>query len=248
MKRLIAVAVVCGGLLSAGVAQAAPVSGTFNLSGENDAEARVGADYIDFLLASGAFGPPSGDFEVNGSTGDFAGLLSGGDLGDILDLYNEPVGVPISIDNFVEFEDATLPDWNFQLTNINAGAGTLAACAPPTIAGEACTPTQPGFTSPFTLINLANGGPPSVATLSVSGNLYEGTTLIGLWTATFTTPLDEFTAETAIQEIEDEGFVQSSWAGDFTVTAVDTPVPEPASLLLMGLAFAGMGIAMRRRK
>src|SRR5687768_10063023 len=121
MKRLIAVAVVCGGLLSAGVANAAPVSGTFNLSGENDAEARVGADYIDFLLADGTVGPPSGDFEVNGSTGDFAALLQGGDLGDILDLYNEPVGMPISIDNFVEFEDATLPDWNFQLTNINAG-------------------------------------------------------------------------------------------------------------------------------
>jgi hypothetical protein len=150
------------------------------------------------------------------------------------------------LNDFVEF--AGHEQYNFQLTNIAPGVGTDEACHLPTIAGEACTPNIPGLTSPFTIFNLANGRRPALAALAASGNWYENGVLLGTWTATFTTPLDQDTAESALKQIEDEGFVQSSWAADFTVNANQQNVPEPASLVLMGLAMSGMGVAMRRRR
>lgn len=230
MKHVLAAAVL-GALISGGVAQAAPLQGQFRIDG-SDYDVRVGLDYIDF----GPFLPvTTGRFEVTTATLDFAGL----DEGTIKDLIALGIG-SVMLDNFVEFDGKEA--WDFTLTDIYPGVGTPMGCN--NTPGSLCTP--PG--SPFTLLNLNPTG--SSVSLSVGGFVTNEMGEVSSWTGKFTSQLDQLTSGEALGQILDDelGYVQSSWSAEFTVIPEDKPVPEPASMILTGLAMSAMAVALRRRR
>ena len=244
MKRLLAAAVVCAVVSGAGAASAAPLEGKFKIDGVGDV--RVGADYMDFF----PFSPvTTGRYDVSSATlldgitpgGSF--LFTVGTQGTILDLNGVPVNAPVNVQNFVEFDVA--PQWNFTVTKLLPGGASSAECGAVPATGQECTP--PG--SPFTLFNLTPSR--SIVALSVEGFVNNGMGEISDFSGTFTSQLTNLSFQAALAQILDDeiGFVQSSWSAEFAVEGRDTPpVPEPASLVLMSLAFAGMGFAVRRRR
>src|SRR5882724_12360251 len=87
---------------------------------------------IDFAPLGGG----SGSFDVGPSaTGVFVGLT--GTLGTSKDLLSEPVGVPISIPNFITF--AAAPAIALDANLLFSGVGGTAACALPPATGQTCT-------------------------------------------------------------------------------------------------------------
>jgi len=261
MKRLLA-SLLVGGLCAAGAtlpAEAAPITGAFTIAGAEDV--RVGSNYADFGEVPGIWGTPRGDVIFATGTGTFAGigpmLVSGGPVfvtGSILDPVALPVGTNIQIGDFFQIEPPTaanprpfLSEWadiDFTLTRIEPGVGTAPPCLPPANAGDLCTP--PG--SPFTLLNNSTNS--FVVGLRVRGFATNAMGQRSTFTANFSSQNTQIPLEGALAAILDDevGFYQSSWSADFAFQPETTSVPEPANLVMMGLALSGMAVALRRRK
>ena len=242
-KLLVGIFAVCLVAVST-PAQAAPISGSFNLVGTQDV--RVGASFIDWGPFVGSYagcnpGPNAGPCAIDGTTtgtvlftsgsGSFAGI--GGTGGTLLDLEDDfaPVNTAISVENFLTM--AAQPGYDFTLTFIPLGTGSAAECT--NDAGDTCTP--PG--SPFTITNLASGS--SVA-FNVRGTLENGGDVVSTWVGRFSTQLP-VRALTALGQIAQFGFVQASQSANFEVTFI----PEPATLLTFGAGTALLAAHRRRR-
>jgi hypothetical protein len=158
------------------------------------------------------------------SSGSFAGL--GGTQGTAKDLLfaSQPVGVPISLTNFLTL--AARPDISLELSFIFAGVGGTAACGAVPAAGQTCTP----FGSALDLVNLAGGT--SVASFVVDAigrDAGPGQTLMdGTFTFPLTVPYQVFLAQLS------QGNVAGSFSASFG-RSVATAVPGPSSLLLVAL-------------
>jgi hypothetical protein len=204
---------------------ATAITGTANVAGN-----------VVVTATSATFNPtltvPPGSVE----TGSFVGLTSG--------TYNQTTltGVgAVSVAPFITFSGGLATPVIFNLTTIMPGFGTLAGCTSGAI-GAQCTPAG----SPFTLIQSAGNTVSVVLTLlgdGFTGTAASGTSsTVGAYTTQVTTP--GTIAGILAQLGTPGGSINQSYSATFTATNV---IPEPASVLILGMGLLGIGVISRRR-
>ena len=235
--------VVLGVAALAKPAQAVPITGHLALDG-NGGTVTITANTIDWAPAGTGFG----EFLVaSSSTSSFAPLI--GSTGDVRDLNttDQPIGsliTPVNGNGYMTF-DAD-PNIRFDLRFIYPGSESPADCGNPVAAaGQQCT--LPG--TPFNLTN--NFGGSSTASFNIAGNVVNlGTGETSFFSGLYSTTFSNMTFQQIIAQISREGSVTTPYSGTFDVgvtgTPFDVPVPEPASLFLLGSGL--MATAMRARK
>jgi len=211
---------------NAGSAQAAAVTGQANIAGN-----------VNVDLNSITFNPTFTNTPGAMETGSFAGLTGG----TIMSLVGGPKTGSVNIPNFMSFNLGVVTPVTFDLTFIAPGVGTQAACASST-PGSLCTPNN----SPFTLLQLTSST--VVATLQLNGQAYTGSASTGTSATTGVFSTQTVVDGTLPQIISALNAGQSLNGITYSASFVASPVPEPASMLLMGLGLAGAGLIARRKK
>ena len=216
-------------LLLTNSAKATTVTGQANIAGNVTVQDGTIAFAPTFTNTTGAM-----------ETGDFAGLTGG----TIQTLTGGPttgfLATPVT--NFISFATGVAAPISFDLTYIAPGVGTVAGCSS-AAPGSACTPAG----SPFTLFQLTSNT--IIAALQLNGVSYTGTAASG------TSPTTAiFSTQTAINgtlpqiysTLVSGGAVAGvTYSASFVATA--PTVPEPSTIMLMGLGLVGAGLIARRK-
>ncbi|MFL6464610.1 MAG: PEP-CTERM sorting domain-containing protein [Bryobacteraceae bacterium] len=217
-------------LLITNSANATPVTGQANIAGNVTVQDGNITFAPTFTNTAGAM-----------ETGAFAGLTGG----TIQSLTGGPITgfLPTPVTGFVNFATGVAAPVIFDLTFIAPGVGTQAGCFSAAL-GSACTPTG----SPFTLFQLSSNT--VLAALQLNGVSYTGSS------ATGTSPTTAiFSTQTAINGTLPEifGILASggaisgvTYSASFVATSSPV-VPEPASMMLMGVGLIVAGLVARRK-
>jgi hypothetical protein len=150
--------------------------------------------------------------------------------GTIKDLPAGPFPVP----DFMVF--AGHPLLHFNLSGLGPGPGNTNCAA--LLDFESCAVFAG---SPF---GLQRQGTQTAVFLGVFGFATDGTLPDSAWQGSFSVTISNLTPAQIQTIILGGGSVTSTHAGNFTVTAL----PEPASLLMVGLGLAGLGLYSKRKR
>ena len=207
-----------------GTAGAAAVTGVSNIAGS----VRVTNDSI---LFNPVFTNTNGGLE----TESFAGL-TGGSIGT---LTGGPKTGEVNMPGFIHFDEGVAVPITFDLTYIAPGVGSAADCGS-SATGAKCT--TPG--SPFTLLQLSSNT--VVASLQLNGEAYTDpkssgySYATGIFSTQFVVP---GTIPDILAQLQTTGGIDSTYSASFSTS----PVPEPASMLMMGLGLVGAGLVARKK-
>jgi hypothetical protein len=170
------------------------------------------------------------------NTGTFTGLTGG----TIQNLVGPSMTGPVTIPDFATFT-VTAGTVHFDLASVEAGVGTVAGCGSAAI-GSVCTPPN----SPFTLIQTASNA--VAITLTLDGTAWiNSATGASPTTGAFTTQdVAIGTIPGILSTLLSGGSVHDTYSASFIATPTST-VPEPATLLLMGVGLLGAGLVARRK-
>jgi hypothetical protein len=158
------------------------------------------------------------------------GTLGAGVTGNILNL----AAGGGAVDDFITF--GTL---DFVLTAVGPGVSDI-SCG--TIAsGQTCSVFAG---SPFILTNNGNGS--TGISLPVVGTVTDGGVTTS-WFGSFSTQVPQTPGAIQNTELTPGGSISSTYAGDFTVSSIDTPEPSTAAMFLVG-ALVLLGVGWRRRE
>jgi hypothetical protein len=178
----------------------------------------------------------TGTITAQGGTGTFAAVnpTSAGTIKDMADSAAAapftffPVGTPVTINNWLTL--SALPNLNFQ-ANLFVPASCVASLTQLCIGGFELSQIGQNVTVSLTINGTvfdttANGLSPAAFTDAISGQ-FNNTTIAAVAAAAGTTG----------------GIFSNTWSGSVSTT----PIPEPATFGLIGLALVGMSVLTRRR-
>ena len=213
-------------LFLTGSAQATTITGQANIAGNVTVSGNTIAFSPTFMSTVGAT-----------ETGSFTGL-TGGTIGS---LTNGPQTGNVSVPGFINFNQGVASPITFDLTYIAPGIGTVANCSSSAI-GAQCTPTG----SPFTLFQLSSNT--VLASLNLNGVAYTGSSATGSTptVGVFSTQDVMYgTIPAVIAALQGGGTLTGiTYSASFVASPT---VPEPASMLLMGMGLLGAGLVARRK-
>ena len=213
-------------LLLTSSAQAASITGTANIAGNVNVSGTTLAFAPTFTNTVGAT-----------ETGSFAGLTSG----TIGSLSGGSTTGAVNIPGFIMFTGGVAAPITFDLTYIAPGVGSAAACSS-SAAGAECTPAG----SPFTLIQLTSNT--VLASLNLNGTAYTGSSATGSSSTVgiFSTQDVMYGTIPAVIAALQGGRTLTGIT--YSASFIASPsVPEPASMLLMGIGLLGAGLIARRK-
>lgn len=216
-------------LFITGSAQAAPITGVANIAGNVNVSGTTVAFNPTFTNTLGAT-----------ESGSFAGL-TGGTIGS---LTGGPATGSVNMPGFIQFTTGVAAPITFDLTFIAPGVGTAAGCSSAAM-GASCTP--PG--SPFTLFQLSSNT--VLASLNLNGVAYTGTSATGSTPTTGIFSTQDVvlgTIPAVIATLQGGGTLSGiTYSASFIANPTTPNVPEPASMLLMGIGLLGAGLVARRK-
>jgi hypothetical protein len=224
-KTILSSLMAAGALAFATSASAAPL-GVLSIDSGGQG-VRVSATSIDWYPLAGGSGTMISAVPTNVTYS--GGVLSNGVAGVILDLP------PVPVNNFMTF--AGHPNLTFNLLGIGPGAPNVCDGSENT-PGESCSLFAG---SPFILTYLAPNS--TGVSLTAFGNAVDADGS-SAWQGAFTTQLTMSIADIQTAILVGPGYVDSSYSGEFDLLFV----PEPASMLLLGLGFTAVAVRVRRRR